>query len=71
MLLPGGIFGVWLNRIRLLSGLVLGQTSYNLDLLRFDMSVTFHLEIGVLDDESPNFVAEAVGIEVTLPFQQR
>jgi hypothetical protein len=48
------------------SGLLLRQTRDNLDLLRIKLILIVHFEVHVLDDESPHFIAESVGIEVAL-----
>ena len=49
------------------SRLVLRQASDNLDLIRIKLLVIVHLKVNIFDDESPDFVAEAVGVEVALP----
>ena len=38
----------------------------DLDFLRLYIGLIVQLEVGVLDQEGPDFVAEAVGIEMTL-----
>jgi hypothetical protein len=50
----------------LLRRLLLGQTGHDLDLLRIELVLVVHLEVDVFDDECPDFVAEAVGIEMAL-----
>jgi hypothetical protein len=45
---------------------LLRQTSDDLDLLGVELVLVVHLEVDVLDDEGPDFVAEAVGVEVAL-----
>lgn len=49
-----------------LSSFLFGLTSYDLDLLDVKLSIVFHLEMDVLDDESPNLVTEAIDIKMTL-----
>ena len=49
-----------------LSHLLLRLARYDLDLLRVKLVLPFHLEVHVLDDEGPDFVAEAVGVEMSL-----
>lgn len=55
-----------LSSISRLSCLVLRQTGHNLDLLYIQLLRVFKLEFDVFDDESPDFVTEAVGVEVAL-----
>ena len=46
---------------------LLRVTADNLDLIRLDLlAVVVQLEGDVFDEESPNFVAESVGIEASL-----
>ena len=40
--------------------------AHNLDLLSLDVVLIVKLEINILDEECPDFVAEAVGIQMTL-----
>ena len=40
--------------------------AYNLDLLRRDVILVVELEVDILDEERPDFVAEAVGVQMTL-----
>lgn len=42
--------------------------AHNLDLLRRDIVLIVELEVDVFDKERPDFVAEAVGIQMTLFF---
>lgn len=44
----------------------LGVAADNLDLIRLDRTRIVQLEVDVLDQESPNFVAETVGIQMAL-----
>ena len=46
--------------------LVLGLTADNLDLINFNLLRIVELELDVFDDEGPHFVAEAVGVEMSL-----
>ena len=39
---------------------------YNLDLVRVERGSVLEFEVNVLDDKCPNFVAEPVGIKMTL-----
>lgn len=48
------------------SWLVLEGTANNLDLLSLDLLRIVQLEFDVLDDEGPDFVTEAVGVEMAL-----
>ena len=59
---------VWREVGRLLGRLIrlLGQTSDDFDLLGVELVLVVHLEVDVLDQEGPDFVAEAVGVEVAL-----
>ena len=41
-------------------------TAHDLDLLRRDIVLVVELEIDIFDEERPDFVAEAVGIQMTL-----
>ena len=40
--------------------------AHNLDLVRRDIVLVVELEVDILDEERPDFVAEAVGIQMTL-----
>ena len=40
--------------------------AHNLDLLRRDVILVVELEVDILDEERPDFVAEAVGVQMTL-----
>lgn len=51
---------------RLCLQLVFRLTCYDLDSCAFILVGVIHLEFDVLDDESPDFVAEAVRVEVAL-----
>jgi len=52
---------------RLLLLVLLGTAAHNLDLVRIDqLAAVVELERNVADQESPDFVAKAVGIERTL-----
>ena len=45
----------------------LGVAAYNLDLIGlYSWLATVHLEVDVLDEEGPDFVAESVGIQTSL-----
>lgn len=44
----------------------LAVTADDLDLVCRDLGLVVQLECNILDQERPNFVAESVGIEVTL-----
>ena len=59
---------VWREVGRLLGRFIclLGQTGDDLDLLGVELVLVVHLEVDVLDEEGPDFVAEAVGVEVAL-----
>lgn len=52
-----------------ISSLVFGLAADNFDLLNFDLLGVVKLELDVFDDESPNFVTEAVGIEMALKME--
>ena len=45
---------------------LLRVAAHNLDLLRRDIVLVVELEVDILDEERPDFVAEAVGIQMTL-----
>jgi len=58
----------WPSRVTatlLLSGL-LCIAAHDLDLLGLDITLIVELEVDILDEERPDFVAEAVGIQMTL-----
>ena len=40
--------------------------AHNLDLVRRDIVLVVELEVDILDEERPDFVAETVGIQMTL-----
>ena len=48
------------------SRLVLGLTTDDLHLLRLDLLRIVQFELDVLEDERPHFIAEAIGIQMTL-----
>lgn len=45
---------------------LLGVAAHDLDLIRCDIILIVQLEVDILDEERPDFVAEAVGIEMAL-----
>lgn len=47
-------------------GLFFALACDDLDLLGFNVVLVVQLEFHILDDKGPDFVAEAVGVEVTL-----
>jgi len=49
----------------LLSGL-LRIAAHDLDLLGLDVTLIVELEVHILNKERPNFIAEAIGIQMTL-----
>lgn len=44
----------------------LGLTRHDFDLVDFDLLRIVEFEFDVLEDEGPDFVTEAVGVEMTL-----
>ena len=44
----------------------LGVTANNLDFIGLDRVLVVEFEVHILDQEGPDFVAEAIGVQVTL-----
>lgn len=54
------------RNVPLLLPRLLRIAAHNLDLLGCDIVLIIELEVDILDEERPDFVAEAVGIQMTL-----
>lgn len=55
-----------LRRGLFLRRLLLRQAGHDLDFLRVELMRVVHLEVDIFNDESPDFVAKAVGVKVSL-----
>ena len=65
LILPLPILLPWITAV-FLSRLFLREAGDDLDLFGVELVLVVHFEVDVLNDESPHFVTEAVGVEMAL-----